>query len=297
MTQTIINAVGLGSIYALMAVGIGLVFGVLRLINFAYGQLIMAGAFSIAITSERGWPEWATVLMCFGVVVALSLLMDLVVFRPLRRATPATMLVTTFAVAFLLQAVALLKFGPLGKIALIFPKLFEPVTTEGRFATVRWVTIVAIACAAVAVLGLTVLLTRTDVGLHMRAAATDFQTARLLGVNANRVITLAVVLSGMLAAAVSVILVIQRPLVEPRFALTDTIIVLVGVVVGGIDRLWTATLGGFTIGVASSVLTDQLTSARSVYVDSFVFGLVILVLLLRPEGLFAPLRRRPVERV
>ena len=297
MTQTIINAVGLGSIYALMAVGIGLVFGVLRLINFAYGQLIMAGAFSIAITSERGWPEWATVLTCFGVVVALSLLMDLVVFRPLRRATPATMLVTTFAVAFLLQAVALLKFGPLGKIALIFPKLFEPVTTEGRFATVRWVTIVAIACAAVAVLGLTVLLTRTDVGLHMRAAATDFQTARLLGVNANRVITLAVVLSGMLAAAVSVILVIQRPLVEPRFALTDTIIVLVGVVVGGIDRLWTATLGGFTIGVASSVLTDQLTSARSVYVDSFVFGLVILVLLLRPEGLFAPFRRRPVERV
>ena len=115
--------------------------------------------------------------------------------------------------------------------------------------------------------------------------------------NANRVITLAFVLSGMLAAAVSVILVIQRPLVEPRFALTDTIIVLVGVVVGGIDRLWTATLGGFTIGVASSVLTDQLTSARSVYVDSFVFGLVILVLLLRPDGLFAPFRRRPVERV
>ena len=297
MLQTIINAVGQGSIYALMAVGIGLVFGVLRLINFAYGQLIMAGAFSIAITSERGWPEWATVLTCFGVVIALSLLMDLVVFRPLRRATPATMLVTTFAVAFLLQAIALLKFGPLGKIALIFPGLFEPVTTEGRFATVRWVTIVAIASAAVAVLVLSLLLTRTNVGLHMRAAATDFQTARLLGVNANRVITLAVVLSGMLAAAVSVILVIQRPLVEPRFALTDTIIVLVGVVVGGIDRLWTATLGGFTIGVASSVLTDQLSSTRSVYVDSFVFGLVILVLLLRPEGLFAPFRRRPVERV
>ena len=125
MLQTIINAVGLGSIYALMAIGIGLVFGVLRLINFAYGQLIMAGAFSIAITSERGWPEWATVVTCFGVVIALSLLMDLVVFRPLRRATPATMLVTTFAVAFLLQAVALLKFGPLGKIALIFPGLYR----------------------------------------------------------------------------------------------------------------------------------------------------------------------------
>ena len=294
--QVQIDAIGLGAIYALMAVGIGLVFGVLRLVNFAYGQLIMAGAFSLAVTSEHGWPDWASLLTCFAVVIALSLLMEVAVFRPLRNAPPATMLVATFAIAFLLQAIALMKFGSLGKIATIYPGLFDPVTDSGRFATVRWVTIVAIALGVVAVVGLTVLLERTSVGLHMRAAAADFRTARLLGVNANRVITLAVVLSGVLAAAVSVILVIQTPLVVPSFALRDTIIVLVGVVVGGLDRLWTATLGGFSIGVATSLFTDKLPASSTVYVDSFVFLAVIAVLLLRPNGLFAPASARPVER-
>jgi branched-chain amino acid transport system permease protein len=294
--QTLINALGLGAVYALMAVGIGLVFGVLRLVNFAYGQLIMAGAYSLAVTSEHGWPDWASLLMCVAVVVVLSLLMEAAVFRPLRDASPATMLVATFAVAFLLQAIALLKFGSLGRIATIFPRLFDPVARSGSFATVRWITIVAIGCGLVAVVALTLLLERTSIGLHMRAAAEDFHTARLLGVNANRVITLAVVLSGVLAAAVSVILVVQTPLVVPSFALRDTIIVLVGVVVGGMDRLWTATLGGFGIGVATSIFADRLPTNATVYVDSFVFGLVIAVLLLRPGGLFAPRSARPVER-
>ena len=88
--QTLVDAVGLGAVYALMAVGIGLVFGVLRLVNFAYGQLIMAGAFSLAVTSEHGWPDWASLLTCFAVVIALSLLMEVAVFRPLRNAPPAT---------------------------------------------------------------------------------------------------------------------------------------------------------------------------------------------------------------
>src|SRR2546423_3066640 len=87
--QTLADAVGLGSIYALMAVGIGLVFGVLRLVNFAYGQLVMAGAFALALSSQWGWPLWAGVLLCFGVVIALSLLMDPIVFRPLRQHSPA----------------------------------------------------------------------------------------------------------------------------------------------------------------------------------------------------------------
>jgi branched-chain amino acid transport system permease protein len=294
--QVALNALGLGALYALMAVGIGLVFGVLRLVNFAYGQLIMAGAFSLAVTSEHGWPDWASLLTCVAVVVLLSLLMEVAVFRPLRGSSPATMLVATFAVAFLLQAIALLKFGSLGKIATIYPGLFDPVADSGRFATVRWITIVAIVLGVVALGGLTLLLERTSIGLHMRAAAADFQTARLLGVNANRVITLAVVLSGVLAAAVSVILVVQTPLVVPSFALRDTIIVLVGVVVGGMDRLWTATLGGFSIGVATSLLTDKLPTNATVYVDSFVFLAVIAVLLLRPNGLFAPASARPVER-
>jgi branched-subunit amino acid ABC-type transport system permease component len=115
-------------------------------------------------------------------------------------------------------------------------------------------------------------------------------------VRANRVIAFSVVLSGLLAASVAVMMTVQFPLVSPDFALRDTIVVLVGVVVGGIDRLWTATLGGFTIGFVSGVLNGALPTDKTVYLPSAVFALVILVLLLRPAGLFAWGRRAAVER-
>ena len=294
--QTFSDAVGLGALYALMAVGIGLVFGVLRLVNFAYGQLIMAGAYTIAFTST--WPLLWSIVACFAVVVALSLLMDTVVFRPLRGQSPAVMLVTTFAIAFLLQAIALivdLRDGTLGEVAPSLSYLNEPVTIFG--AEVRKITLVSIAVAAVALLLLALLLTRTTIGLHTRAAAADFRTARLLGVRANRVIAFSVFLSGLLAAAVAVLMTVQLPLVSPDFALRDTIVVLVGVVVGGIDRLWSATLGGFAIGFVSGLINGLLPTDKTVYLPSAVFALVILVLLLRPAGLFVWGRRAAVERV
>ena len=131
----------------------------------------------------------------------------------------------------------------------------------------------------------------------MRAAATDFGTARLLGVRANTVIGVAVLLSALLAGAVAVILTVQNPLVTPDFALKDTIIVLVGVVVGGIDRLWTAMLGGFAIGFVTGVINGALPTDKTVFLPSVVFLLVILVLLIRPEGLFARGRTSLVERL
>jgi len=294
--QTISDAVGLGAIYALMAVGIGLVFGVLRLVNFAYGQLIMAGAYTLAYTSS--WPVTYSILACFGVVIALSLAMDRVVFRPLRGQTPAVMLVTTFAIAFLLQAIAQiidLRDDQLGEVASSVSSLNEAITVGG--VHIRKVAIVAVIVALVALALLALLLTRTTIGLHTRAAASDFGTARLLGVRANYVIAFAVLLSGVLAAAVAVLLTVQTPFVMPDFALRDTIVVLVGVVVGGIDRLWTATLGGFAIGFTSVLINGLLPTEKTVYLDSWLFGLVILVLLLRPAGLFAWGRRAAGERV
>ena len=294
--QTVSDAVGLGAIYALMAVGIGLVFGVLRLVNFAYGQLVMAGAYTIAFTSS--WPLWASIAACFVVVVALSLAMETVVFRPLRGQSPAVMLVTTFAIAFLLQAIALivdLRDDTLGEVAASLTSLNAPVSIAG--GEIRKITLVSIGVAAGALLLLALLLTRTTIGLHTRAAAGDFRTARLLGVRANRVIGFAVLLSGVLAAVVAVILTVQFPLVTPDFALRDTIVVLVGVVVGGIDRLWTATLGGFTLGFASGLINGLLPTDKTVYLPSAVFALVILVLLLRPAGLFAWGRSVAAERV
>jgi branched-chain amino acid transport system permease protein len=294
--STLSDALGLGAIYALMAVGIGLVFGVLRLVNFAYGQLVMVGAYTLAFTS--GWPVAAGIVTCFAVVIALSLVMDRVVFRPLRGQSPAVMLVTTFAIAFLLQAVALivdLRNNQLGEVAASIAPLNQAISVGG--VDVRKVTIVAVVVAAVALGLLLLLLTRTTIGLHTRAAAADFRTARLLGVRANRVIAFAVLLSGVLAAIVAVLLTVQSPFVQPDFALEDTIVVLVGVVVGGIDRLWTATLGGFLMGFASGVINGVLPTDKTVYLPSAVFALVILVLLLRPAGLFAWGRRAAAERV
>jgi branched-chain amino acid transport system permease protein len=293
--QTLADAVGLGSIYALMAVGIGLVFGVLRLVNFAYGQLIMAGAFALALSSQWGWPLWAGIVLCFAVVMALSLLMDRIVFRPLRGQSPAVMLVATFAVAFLLQSIALLWFGALGKIATSLAFLNQPVTIGG--VDIRKITIVATVVAACCLVALVLLLNRTNVGLHMRAAAMDFQTARLLGVRANRVIAAAVLISGVLAAIVAVMLTVQTPLVTPDFALRDTIVVLAGVVVGGMNRLVSATLGGFAIGFASGLLGGALPTDQSQYLPSFLFAAVILVLLIRPGGLFSRSGQSAVERV
>ena len=283
--QVLADAVGLGSIYALMAVGIGLVFGVLRLVNFAYGQLIMAGAFALAMASEWGWPVWAGIVLCFAVVLALSMAMEVAVFRPLRTQSPAVMLVATFAISFLLQSIALLWFGPLGKPAASLAKLNQPVTIGG--VDIRKITIVAIVVAAVTLVLLVLLLERTQVGLQMRAAALDFGTARMLGVRANRVIGAAVLLSGALAAIVAVMLTVQTPLVTPGFALSDTIIVLAGVVLGGMTKLVSATLGGFAIGFANGLLGGALPTEQSQYLPSFLFAAVILVLLVRPGGLFA----------
>ena len=283
--QVLADAVGLGSIYALMAVGIGLVFGVLRLVNFAYGQLIMAGAFALALASEWDWPVWAGIVLCFAVVLALSLAMERLVFRPLRTQSSAVMLVATFAISFLLQSIALLWFGPLGKPAASLAKLNQPVTVGG--VDIRKITIVAIVVAAVSLLLLVLLLERTQVGLQMRAASLDFRTARMLGVRADRVIGAAVLLSGLLAAIVAVMLTVQTPLVTPTFALSDTIIVLAGVVLGGMTRLVSATLGGFAIGFASGLLGGALPSEQSQYLPSFLFAAVILVLVVRPGGLFA----------
>jgi branched-chain amino acid transport system permease protein len=294
--QTLVDAIGLGAVYALMAVGIGLVFGVLRLVNFAYGQLIMAGAYVLAFTAS--WPVAASIVACFAVVVALSLAMERAVFRPLRTQSPAVMLVTTFAIAFLLQAVALIldiRDGTIGEVAVSVAPLNQVVTIGG--VDVRKVTILAVAVAAVALGLLALLLARTTIGLQMRAASTDFRTARLLGVNADRVIGVAVLLSGLLAATVAVILTVQFPLVGPEFALRETIVVLVGVVVGGIDRLWTATLGGFAIGFATGVINGALPTDKTVFLPSAVFALVVLVLLLRPGGLFAVGRATAVDRV
>jgi branched-chain amino acid transport system permease protein len=306
--QALIDAVGLGAVYALIAVGIGLVFGVLRLVNFAYGQLIMIAAYMLAFTDS--WPGAASIAIAVLTAVFASLVMERLAFRPLRTSSPATMLVATFAISFLLQNAALLRYTYTNR------NQGDPIGTLGtlnRAVTVgplhiRWVTFLAIGVASVALVSLVLLLDRTSLGLQMRAAATDFRTARLLGVRADTVIFAAVGISGILAAAAAVILSIQTTSVDQTTGLNETIAVLIGVVVGGMERLPSATMGGFAIGFMTSFLGAELATqgstsqtaipfTSSVYLPSLIYVLVILVLLVRPAGLFVRRGQRAVERV
>jgi branched-chain amino acid transport system permease protein len=293
--QAIADAIALGALYGLVAVGIGLVFGVLRLINFAYGELITCGGYVLAYT--YGWPRPVSILLCIGAVVALALAQEFVAFRPLRRggASAATMLVATFAVSFLLQAIYLLAFGSRGQIVGTLGKLNSAFKVDG--VDIRWILLVIVVTGLLLLGATATLLDRTEVGLHIRAAAADFRTSRILGVRANRVIVLSFVMSGVLAGAVSVLYTVQNPLVQPSMGVPITIFALVGVVVGGLERLWSAALGGFAVGFVYGLLADALSSTSSVYLPSVVYGLVILVLLLRPAGLFRSWRAQQVERV
>jgi len=293
LLQAIIDAIAVGALYALVAVGLGLVFGVMRLINFAYGEVITAGAYSLYVT--RNLPLSVSVVICFAVCVAMSLMIEEIAFRPLRGASPATTLVATFAVAIALEAVWLIAFTPQGKTADLLATLNQS-ATHGS-VHIRWLTITELAAGIVLLGGTALILARTTIGLQMRAAATDFRAARLLGVRANRVIRFAFVLAGVLAAVVSLLLTVSQPLVTPTFGLDVTILALVGAVLGGIDRLASATAGGFLIGFLISFLGDELPSSLSSFSTSFTFGVVILALLLRPAGLFAPLGQSSVDRV
>jgi branched-chain amino acid transport system permease protein len=290
--QSVIDSVALGAVYSVVALAIGLVFGVMRLINLAYGELITAGAFTLAYLSNQ--PAIVAILACFGVVTALALVQEFV-FRPLRGTSPATMLVATFGVSYLLQSVYFLAFGSQGKAIGTLGGLNTAIAVGAL--RIRWISIVALLAGAGLLAVTALLLNKTTVGLQIRAAAADFRTARLLGVRANRVIAFAFLYSGLLAAAVAVLLTVQSPLATPDFGVQVTIFALVGVVVGGLDRLWTATLGGFTIGFATSLVGSELPSASSAYLPSVIYGLVIVVLLLRPGGLFAGSRATLAERV
>jgi len=294
MLQAIIDSIAVGALYALVAVGLALVFGVMRLINFAYGELITAGAYSLYVT--RHLPLVASIVICFVVCVVMALVIERIAFRPLRGAPPATTMIATFAVAFALEALWLIAFTPQGQTADLLSSLNQAAFHIGNLY-LRWVTIAELVAGVVLLGGTALILERTTIGLQMRAAAADFRAARLLGVRANRVIRFAFALSGVLAAVVSLLLTVQQPLVTPTFGFEVTILALVGAVFGGIDRLLTATAGGFLIGFISSFLGDELPASLSSFSTSFTFAVVILVLLVRPAGLLAPLGQSSVDRV
>ena len=241
MVQSILDAISLGGLYALEALGLGLVFGVMRLVNFAHGELITIAAYTLVLTVQ--FPLIVSILITVIVTSLVAFLMELTIYRRLRGVNPAIMLIASFGLSTVLQRVYELIFGALPKSAVVAPFLSGAFSIGGLSITIS--SVITVVLTVIILLAMGYLVERTSLGLQLRAAAADFKTARLLGVRANRLISAAFVLSGILASCVAFILVIQNPEVNPYYGLNITILALVGIVIGGISSLRGAALGGF----------------------------------------------------
>ena len=291
LLQHVIDAVSVGGLFAMMALGIGLIFGIMRLINFAHGELVMIGGYAMWLVVAIPGP--LVVLFSIAVVVALALGMERIAFRPLRQASPATLLIASFAVSYFLQNLVVMIIGSRPK-----PFTFaEGLTQNLQLGELRLplLQLVTIALTIAVLAGITLFLKRTPMGVLMRAASQDFRMARLCGVRANMVIASAFVMSALLAWAVSLVYAVQTGQLSPAMGLRPALIGFVATVIGGLGSLPGAAVGGFLVGVLTVLLQILLPPELRDFRDAFLFALVLLVLLFRPRGLLAV--RAEMERV
>jgi branched-chain amino acid transport system permease protein len=279
--QHVVDASALGSFYALFALGIALIFGIMRLVNFAHGELIMVGSFAVYLTQTLSSP--LIVLAAVAASIAMALVTERVAFRPIRGASPATLLITSFAVSYLLQSSARLVFTSLPKSADIDPLLRESFIVRGVFFS--WLTVITIGVTALLLVALAVFLRTTAIGTQMRAAAEDFDAARLCGVDANRVVAVAFALSGLLAGVAALLVVGQTGSLFPTMGLTPVLFGFTAAVIGGMGSLAGAVLGGYLLGAGSTALSVMLPTSVAPFRDVFLFLLVLVVLTVRPEGI------------
>lgn len=286
------DALSVGSLYALAALGIALIFGVMRLVNFAHGDIISFSVFVlVAPTTEAEAPlwvgAWSTPLLVLTVLAtgaALAVVCEWGVFRPLRRASPATTMIAAFALGFVIQNALLMLHSSRPKAVNLWPQLNLPVEFLGARVPALQLLTVAVSIALLAALAW--VLRRTRIGLEMRAAAEDFDMARGLGVKANRVIGVAFAASGALAALIGLLMVNQTGLVDIRMGAPMMLVAFVATVIGGLGSLSGAVLGGLLIGVTGTLLQALLPLDARAFRDAFVYLAVIALLLWRPDGLF-----------
>ena len=282
--QFLVNALSLGGLYALMALGLALVYSILRLVNFAYGELVMVGGYTLLVVGQAPTIPWLIVAaLAISVAVVTSLLLERVAFRPVRRASPTTMLITSFAVSVLLQNAARLFISPRTQ-AVRIPSFFVENVRVGGLLMAKS-NLMTIIVSLVLLVLLTLFLRRTVLGTALRAAADDFVMTRLLGIRANTVIAAAFAISGALAGVVSLFWIGRSASVTPQIGLTPVLIAFVASVIGGMGSLAGAALGGYLLGFVTVALNTFLPQSLLDFRQAFVFGVVILVLLFRPQGL------------
>jgi branched-chain amino acid transport system permease protein len=301
LLQNIVDALSLGSIYALAALGIGLLFGILRLINFAHGDFITLGAYALIVPASTdvaelligGW-NWSLLIpsVCL-VVIAIALLSDALVFRPLRTASAPVLMTASFALSYMIQNAILVVYGARPKSLNLWSGLARQVRFGG--VSVPQLNLVIVGATLLLMAALTLFLRRTRYGIQMRAAAEDFRMARYLGVNAHGVIALAFGISGLLAAVAALLYVSQTGTLTQTMGQPIALFAFIATVVGGMGSLLGAVIGGFAIGTLAVMLQAYLPPDLRAFRDGFAFALVILILVARPSGLIRA--RGVIERV
>ncbi len=279
-----INVLSMGSLYALIALGLVFVFGICQLINFAYGEFITVSAYVLyylGVFTNLPWP----LVLLIGVLagVAIGFLIELIAFRPFRGRSLDALLVTSFAVSVILQRFFQLGISPRSK-AVPVPAFFNKnIALFGVITPLR--NILLIGTTIVMLVIVVILMKHTPLGIAMRGASEDFVTARLMGVPANLVISVAFIISGFLAGVVAIFWSARTGSVEPLMGATPLLVGFIAVVIGGMHSLPGAVVGGYVYALIANVLSLTLPTSFLSFRDAIMFVIVIIFLVLRPEGL------------
>jgi len=269
-----------------------MVFGILRLINFAHGDLIMVGSYVALLLMVLGLPFLVAAAAGIAASTIAGLLMERVAYRPLRGAHEIAMLLTSFSVTIFLENLAIILFRPTSR-PFAAPAVLRSVIEMGRLR-VAGLDLIAIAIAAVLLLGLTLFVKRTSIGIAMRAASQDLLAARLMGINVNAVIATAFAIGSFLAGVVGLLWSARVGKIDPLMGFNPVLKAFVASVIGGLGSLPGAVIGAYVLGGLEILLQGLLPSALTPYRDAFVFAILIALLLFRPNGILGSTEREKI---
>lgn len=284
IAQQFINALNIGSIYALVAIGLTVVYGILRLINFAHGDMMTVGAYlALAGLAVLALPAWAALLIAMFIVAALGVLIERLAYRPLRGAPEVAMLITSLAISSLIENGATMTLTAQPRPVRLPAELTQRLNMFGLSFAVMDIIIVVLAVTLM--IGLTLFVRRTTLGIAMRACSENVRVTQLMGIDVNRVIAVAFAISAGLAGAAGVLWSGKFGIVDPFTGFLPGLKAFVAAVIGGIGNIPGAMLGGYLLGFAEVFFVAFMPPEVSGYRDAFVFVLLLVVLLVRPSGL------------
>jgi branched-chain amino acid transport system permease protein len=283
LLQFAIDVLSLGGAYALMALGLVIVYGILKLVNFAYGELIMVTGYGLFLMNGSGLPWIVMAALAVLIAIITGIATDYIAFRPVRAKSVTAVLITSFAFSTILQNAALLFISPRPRNVPL-PDLFSQ-TVEFAGILIPLRNLITIAASILLLVLFAWAMKRTVLGIAMRAAATQFRMARMLGVPANLIISSAFAISGFFAGVVALLWIGRIGSVTPGIGMEPLLIAFIATVIGGMRSLQGAVLGGFLLAFVNTGLNYTLPQQLLEFRDAFTFTLVILILLWRPEGL------------